>query len=77
MGDPQKLDKARAVAKRGPSPGQSIVNARMPSLRSEVSMMHFKGTKGPVAPRDELYPGTKRLTRGQQAITGQGEDPEA
>jgi len=67
---------AKKAAEKGPTPGQGIPNARIASVRPYRSQAHFD-SKGPVAPKDQLYPGSKRLTRNQQAITGQGGTPPA
>ena len=67
------LDKAaKKAAQKGPSPGQPIPNARIASVRDYCPQAHFD-SKGPVAPKDQLYPGSKRLVRNQQDATGQGE----
>jgi hypothetical protein len=62
---------ARKAASKGASPGQGIPNARIPSVRSYVSQAHFGAQKPPVAPRDQLYPGTKRFTKIQKDANGQ------
>lgn len=64
---------ARKAAKLGPFPGQEMPNARISSVRPYRSQAHFSQQSGPVAPKDQLYPGTKRMTKIQQDSTGQGD----
>jgi hypothetical protein len=66
------VDKAaRKAAQKGPSPGQGIPNARIASVRPHRSQAHFGSQQGPLAPGDQLYPGTKRFTKIQQSGNGQ------
>jgi hypothetical protein len=68
-----KLDAAaKKAATKGPTPGQGIPNARIPSVRPHRDQAHFGSQQGPIAPGDQLYPGTKRFTKIQQSGTGQG-----
>lgn len=62
---------AKKAAQKGPHPGQGIPNAKIPSVRPHRPAAHFGSQQGPLAPKDELYPGTKRFTKIQQSGTGQ------
>ena len=70
--DPLKMKMAKKAASLGATPGQGIPNARIGSVRPYRSQAHFSTTSAPMAPKDQLYPGTKRMTKSQQDITGQG-----
>ena len=63
---------ARKAAELGATPGQGIPNARIASVRPYRSQAHFSQQRPPIAKRDELYPGSRRLVKGQQDATGQG-----
>ena len=68
-----RFDKmAQKAAELGASPGQEMPNARIKSVRPYRPQAHFSSQSGPIAPKDQLYPGTKRWTKNQQDATGQG-----